>query len=153
VGEQSKSLPGSSSPAPDVIEQLTTLQSTLDQINDDAQLLDANSQDIHEQVKQIREILKAKLFGVNGPRNPSIGEELYLSYKTACDAEYDQYNIYSATLDRYEKRRKRDLSVADVDEDTETLVQRRRKYIPKLRSFYSNAKAILDSLNEKSSPA
>lgn len=153
VGEQPESLPGSLSPAPSVIEQLATLQSTLDQINDDAQILDANSHDTHELVKQIRSIIKGELFSADGLRNPAIGKELYLAYKTACDAEYDQYNIYSRTLDRYEKRRERDLSVAEVDEDTETLVERRRKYIPKLISFHANAKAILDSLNEKSSSA
>lgn len=124
MGGQPESLLGALSPTSTVIEQLAILRSALDQIDDDAQILDANSYDMHELVKRIRSVIKGKLFSANGLRNPSIGNELYLAYKTACDAEYDQYNIYSLTLDRYRKRRDRDLSVAEVDKDTETMVER-----------------------------
>jgi hypothetical protein len=154
VAEPAKPLPESPRDVPNPIQQLTKLHATLtiflDAIDDDPQILDASSKKGHDLVEEIRKIVKGSVFSANGLLKASDFKELHAAYKASREAEYDQHNIYSETLERYKKRRG-SLSVAEVDEDTQTLVARRRKYIPKLTEFNSYVKAIIEECGKSPS--
>lgn len=131
----------------DVFERLTRLQSTLTNllrpVDDDAQLMDASLEDAHELTNNIRSTVKQLVFGANGPLDLSTIREDYDAFEGACVDKNDMYEVYADDLKRYQKRRRKDLSVAESDSDRLALVRRRRVYISALLAFQMRVSSIL----------
>jgi hypothetical protein len=134
-----------------VAELESKLAAVVSVIVDNARTLDASSEDVHKIVEDLRRALKQEAFVPGGLLDPSIYRETYNSFEVTYAAENDMYEAYVDALERYERRRVRDLSVAESDSDRLALVERRREYIPTLLEFQEQVKAILDYLAERSS--
>jgi hypothetical protein len=146
------------------IQQLATLQVTLTNllraVDDDARRMDASLDDAHKLVEDIRTVVKFTIFSSGNPPSHSIDQKVYNSFEQARVAENDFHEIYSEDLECYQKRRRRNLNVADSDSDKLALVKRRRVYISALLAFQIEASVILDlwdigpslTLNRKHSP-
>ena len=153
--------PGSSrpkrqrTPRNDLFRQLAalhlTLKTFLGVIDDDAQQLDSSSKDGHEMVESIRALAKQRVFCTAGPLDSSVYQENHKAFEDARKAENDGYEVYADALERYHRRRGRDLGVADSTSDKSALVDQRREYISTLCAFESQVSAILDYLRERSS--
>jgi hypothetical protein len=157
TGEQAGSSSPKSrrSPHDGLIKQLAKLQSTLTDllrpIDDDARLMDASLEDAHKLVQDIRSVMKQKVFGRGGPLDPSAYKDTFDAFERARVDENDMYEVYADDLERYEKRRRKDLGLAESDSDKLALVQRRRVYIPKLLAFQAQVSAILNYLRKRPS--
>jgi hypothetical protein len=122
-------------------------------IDSDACLMDANLDDAHELAYDIGSIVKLELSGPSDLMDPSTCQENYDAFESVRLDEHDMHEVYAGSLERYWKRRRRDLSVAELDSDMMALVKRRRAYISTLQTFQERASAILSAVrNEPSRP-
>jgi ferric-dicitrate binding protein FerR (iron transport regulator) len=136
----------------DVLKRLAGLQLTLmdllGAVDDDAQRMDASLEDAHRLVEEVRSCAKQRVVRSHGSMNSSACQKDYKAFEKARVEENDAYEVYSDTLERYQRRRMKDLSVAESDSDKLALVRRRRDYISKLLAFQAKASAILNELGE-----
>ena len=88
----------------DILERLARLQLTLTDllgaVDDDAQRMDANLEDAHRLVEEIRGCAKQEVFRSHGPTNSSVRQRDYKEFEKARVAENDAYEIYSDDLER-----------------------------------------------------
>lgn len=140
----------------DILKRLARLQLTLtdllDAVDDDAQWMDASMADAHRLVEELRSCAKQIVFSSHGSMNSAFQRTCKAFAKTRIE-ENDACEVYFDALERYQRRRVKDLSVAESDSDKLALVRRRRDYISKLLAFQAKASAILDKLSERSSSA
>lgn len=156
-----KSQPGSVGPRSrfpshhDLIERLGNLQSSfvdaMRPIDDDPRLMDASSKDVHKFVEDIRSVIKNEVFGPDGLLDPFQYRDNYEAFERARAAENDMYEVYADDLERYEKRRRKDLGIAESDSDRLAVVRRRREYIPLVQAVEEQASAIHQFLRERPS--
>lgn len=136
----------------DILKRLARLQLTLtdllDAVDDDAQWMDASLADAHRLVEELRSCAKQMVFCSHGSMNSSAFRRGYKAFEKARIEENDACEVYSDVLERYQRRRVKDLSVAESDSDKLALVRRRRDYISRLLVFQAKASAILDELCE-----
>lgn len=126
-------------------ERLARVQSTLTEllcvIDDDARHMDANLGDAHELVRSMRMLVG------QGHRGRTAGgsreQRACHAFELARVAENDAYGIYAYDLERFRKRRRQDLGVAELDSDMCALVKRRRAYISTLLACQTHVSAIL----------
>jgi hypothetical protein len=149
--EQAGSSPASERDARDnILKRLVRLQLTLTDllgaVDDDPQRMDASLEDAHRLVEEVRSCVKQRVFHSEDPTNSSVPQRGYKKFENVRGAENDAYEVYSDALERYQKRRMKDLSVAESVSDKLALVRRRRDYISKLLAFMTKASAILDEL-------
>ena len=130
-----------------------TLRDLLNSIEYEARLMDASLDDAHQIAVSICQIVKASVFGQDGPLNPSSYLDNYRKFDTACIEESDLYEVYADDLERQQKRRRKDLAVADSDADKFAVVKRRRGYISSLAALRAEASAILDLLGGQGAPS
>jgi hypothetical protein len=115
--------------------------------------MDASLEDAHELTNNICSIVKQLVFDAHGPLDPSVNREDYDAFEGACVDENDMYEVYADDLKRYQKRQRKDLSVAESDSDRLALVRRRRVYIVALLAFQVQVSGILGYVrNELSRP-
>jgi hypothetical protein len=130
----------------DVVERLVRLQSTLTNllrpVDDDARLMDASMEDAHELTNKIRNIVRQLVFAARSPLN-SRNRADYEAFEGSRVDENDMYEVYADDLKRYQKRRRKDLSVAESDSDRLALVRRRRAYVSVLLDFNVQASYML----------
>jgi hypothetical protein len=119
-------------------------------IEDEARLMDASLEDAHTLVQEIRDVIKQKIFGRNGPLDPVTYKDTYDAFERARNAEDDMHEVYADDLDRYERRRTMELGLADSDPDRATLVRRRRDYIAALQGVRTEVLGILNYLRSRS---
>jgi hypothetical protein len=144
--------PGTPSPAPDnSLEPFAGLLSTLTEllrpIMDDARRMDASLEDAHRLVEQIWR----SVFGEGGLLKPSVYKDNYSLLKAARRRENVNYEVLADDVDRYQRRRKRDLSLRQSDDDRFILANRRQDYIEGLQEFQVQADAILTYLRQRPS--
>jgi hypothetical protein len=136
-----------------LIDRLAELQSTLADllrpIDDDARRMDASVEDAHKLVVAIRGFVKQSVFGPGGPLDASKYRDNYNAFEDARVHENDMYEVYGEDLERYQKRRRKDLGVAESDSDKLALVQRRRVYISALEAFHAQVSVIVGYLQER----
>lgn len=134
-----------------ILKRLARLQLTLtdllDAVDDDAQWMDASLADAHRLVEEVRSCAKQTVFRSIGSMNSSAFRD-YKGFEKTRVEENDACEVYSDVLERYQRRRVKDLSVAESDSDKLALVRRRRDYISKLLAFQAKTSAILDELCE-----
>ena len=134
----------------DIVKRLARLQLTLTDllgpIDDDARRMDASLEDAHSLIEDIRGWARHGLFRPHGRTNFAAFQRSHKALERARVAENDAYEVYSEDLERYQKRRRKDLGVAESDSDRLALVRRRRDYISKVLAFQAKASAILDEL-------
>lgn len=138
-----------------LIGRLARLDSTLTEllrpIEDEARLMDASLEDAHKLVQDIRDVVKQKIFGRNGPLDPVAYQDNYDAFERARNTEDDMHEVYADDLERYERRRTMDLSLAESDPDRLTLVNRRREYILALKGVQTEVSGILNYLRNRPS--
>jgi hypothetical protein len=146
---EEKAKPSAKSPrsATTLTGLLSKLEGLLRAVNDDAQRMDASLKDAHKLVEGIWRAV----FGEGGALDPREYEDNYRTLKRDREAENDMHEVYASALERYQRRRARDLGVAESDSDTLALVRRRREYISKLEAFKTQASSIGDYLSGRSS--
>jgi hypothetical protein len=111
-------------------------------IDEDATWMDANANDTHNLVEEIRRSVRQWVFRP-GDSLTVMCQPICPAFERARAAENDVYEIYADDLERYHKRRGKDLSVAESDLDRLTLVRRRRAYITTLRVLQAHISAML----------
>ncbi len=136
----------------DILKRLARLQLTftdlLEAVDDDAQWMDASMADAHRLVEELRSCARQTVFSSHGPMNSSAFQRACKAFEKARIEENDACEVYFDALERYQRRRVKDLSVAESDSDKFALVRRRRDYISKLLTFQAKASAILDKLSQ-----
>jgi hypothetical protein len=140
----------------DVVAQLAAqeaiLQALLKSVEYGTRLIDASLEDAHEIAISIGRIVKASVFAHDGPLTLSSYLDTYRKFDTARIDENDLYEVYADDLERHQKRRRKDLAVADSDADKFVVVKRRRGYIASLVALQAQASAILDLLSAQDTP-
>jgi hypothetical protein len=106
-------------------EEELILTQFLEIIDYDVRLLDANLEDAHRLVEDIRGLLKKYVPDTNQLSSSAGVRETYDRLDQARAIENDSYELYAHDLERYQERGK------DLDE----VVKRRRAYISELREF------------------
>jgi hypothetical protein len=125
------------------------LKDLLRPIEDEARLMDASLEDAHKLVQDIRDVVKQKVFGRNGPMDPVAYRDSYDDFERARKAEDDMHEVYADDLDRYERRRAMNLGLSQSDPDLLTLVNRRNEYIDALQRVQTEVSGILDYLRDR----
>jgi hypothetical protein len=120
-------------------------------VDDDARRMDASLEDAHRLVEEVRSCAKNSALPSHSPRNFPAWQRDHKAFEKARVAENDTYEVYYDALERYQRRRMKDLSVAEPASDRLVLVRRRRDYIWKLLAFRAKASVILGELRERSS--
>lgn len=136
----------------DILKRFARLQLTLtdllDAVDGNAQWMDASLADAHRLVEEVRSCAKQTVFCSHDPINSSTFQRDYRAFEKARAEENDACEVYSDALERHQRRRVKDLCIAESDSDKLALVRRRRDYITKIIVFRANASAILDELCE-----
>lgn len=129
-------------------ERLACLQSVLTDllcvIDEDAGQMDANLDDAHNLVQNLRALAKQWLFWADGHKADSQGWPAYRTFERARAAENDAHEVYAADLERFRKRQRLNIGVAESDSDRSALVKRRRAYVAALLAYQSALSALLD---------
>jgi hypothetical protein len=129
------------------------LRALLTSVEYETRLIDASLEDAHEIANTIGRIVKADVFGPDGPLALSAYPDNYRKFDVARVAENDLYEVYADDMERHQKRRRKDLPVADSDADKFAIVKRRRGYIASLVALQAQAAVILDLLGAQDTPA
>jgi hypothetical protein len=129
------------------------LRALLDSVEYEARLIDASLEDAHEIANSIGRIVKADVFGPGGPLALPEYLDNYRKFDAARVVENDLYEVYADDMERHQKRRRKDLPVADSDADKFAIVKRRRGYIASLVALQTQAAVILGLLGAQESPA
>ena len=111
--------------------------------------MDASLEDAHKLVQDIRDVVKQKVFGRNGPMDPVAYRDSYDDFERARKAEDDMHEMYADDLDRYERRRAMNLGLSQSDPDLLTLINRRNEYIDALQGVQTEVSGILDYLRDR----
>lgn len=129
-------------------ERLTCLQTVLTDllcvIDEDARQMDANLDDAHNLVQSLRTLAKQWLFCADGHTSDSQEWRAYRTFERARAAENDAHEVYATDLERFRKRQRLNIGVAESDSDRSVLVKRRRAYISALLAYQSALAALLD---------
>jgi hypothetical protein len=115
--------------------QMTTLTDILGLVGYEAQLMDASLGDTHEIASRAGRLVTDGIFGSGGPLSISSHPDAYGKFERALADEGDIYELYADDLERHQKRRRKDLTVADSDADKATVTKRRRMYIATLFDY------------------
>jgi hypothetical protein len=129
------------SPTKQLLMLQAILADLLRAIDDDARRMDANAEDTHKVAEEIRRAVQRWVFRPDAPIDAAC-QPTYRAFEQARAAENDAYEVYADDLERYQKRRRADLSVAESDLDTLALVRRRRGYITALLDLQARISAI-----------
>ena len=129
------------SPTRQLMMLQATLADVLRAINDDARRMDANADDTHKLAEEIRRSVQRWVFHPDAPLDAAC-QPAYRAFEQARVAENDAYEVYADDLERYQKGRRANLSVAESDLDTLALVRRRREYITTLLGLQTRISAI-----------
>lgn len=133
--------------------QEAILRELLNSVEYEARLMDASLEDAHDIAVGICRVVKTIVFGHGGPLDfPSYMDNSH-SFETVRIDENDLYEVYADDLERHQRRRRKDLTVADSDADMLAVVKRRRAYISSLAALQAQASAILALLDAQGSPA
>jgi len=132
--------------------QEAILRDLLKSVEYETRLIDASLEDAHEIAIGIGRVVKASVFGQDGLLALSSYLDNYRKFDTARIDENDLYEVYADDLERHQKRRRKDLAVADSDADKFAIVKRRRGYIASLVALQVQASAILDLLSAQDTP-
>lgn len=135
--------------AEDLARQLSTLREILRAVSEEARLMDASLDDTHEIASRIGELVQHRVFGSDGACARSDYMDIYGQFEQTRDDESDVYEVYADDLERHQKRRRRDLAIADSDADKFAVVKRRRTYIAILFDLYSKISKIIDLLADQ----
>lgn len=131
-------------------KRLTRLQSALAEllcvIDEDARQTDANLDDAHNLVQSLRTLAKQRLFWADGHACDSQERRAYHAFERARAVESDAHEVFAGDLERFRKRQRLDLSVAESDSDTSVLVKGRRAYISALLAYQTALSGLLDSV-------
>jgi hypothetical protein len=100
-----------------------------------ARLMDDSAAAAHQIAEDIYSFVSEKVFTADGSLDPARYVELWRLFEMVWEEENDTYDVYEGVLERHKKRRDMDLTVGETSADLEVLVDRRRKYIRKLRAF------------------
>jgi hypothetical protein len=114
--------------------------------------MDANSANAHQQVEEAYEFICEKIFVVDGPLDPERYDKIYQLFENAWQEENEKYEPYEGALETHNKRRGRDLTVAEAGVDLEALGGFRKKYIFAVRDFHAQMVAIEDYLTARIAP-
>ncbi len=118
----------------------------LHSLEDDPRLMDASLEDVHELATLICRIVKRNVFGPHGPLDPFSRRDIYDRLDCARVDESDVYEVYAEDLERYQRRQRKDLGVAELDSDKFAVVKRRREYICTLAALQTQLSGVLDVL-------
>jgi hypothetical protein len=129
------------SPTKQIIMLQVTLADLLRAIDDDARRMDANADDTHKLAEEIHRSVQRWVFHPDAPLDAAC-QPAYRAFEQARVAENDAYEVYADDLERYLKRRRANLSVAESDLDTVAVVRRRRQYITTLLALQTRISAI-----------
>lgn len=142
--------PGEDASSEDCVARLVRQQSTLTEllrsVQDDARRLDASLDDAHEIAASICRVVRRSVFGRDGPLDLPAYQDNYDTFESACVDESDIHEVYADDLERYRKRQRKDLGLAESDSDKLTVVKRRRIYISALAALQAQVRCILDVL-------
>lgn len=130
----------------DLAHQMSTLRRILRSVGDEARLMDASLNDTHEIANRVGSLVKYGIFRPDGPLPASAHPDIYGQFEQARADESDVYEVYADDLERHQKRRRKDLTIADADADKFAVVKRRRTYIATLFDFYVQISEIVDRL-------
>ena len=130
----------------DLAHQLSTLTDILRSVGDEARLMDASLHDTHEIASRAGRLVKYGIFGPDGPWPTSPHPDTYLQFEQVRADENDVYEVYADDLERQQKRRRKDLTIADADADKTAVAKRRRTYIAILFDFRTQISEIVDRL-------
>lgn len=149
--ENRRSSPLTEDPSPEgSVEQLDrqqkTLRDFLESVEDDARLMDASAEDVHQIAARICKMVKQSIFGPDGTLDRSSYQEAYDIFERTRADENDIYEVYADDLQRHQKRQRKDLGVAESDSDKFVVVTRRRGYISTLTALQAQVSDILDLL-------
>jgi hypothetical protein len=124
-----------------------TLRELLNSVEYETRLMDASLEDAHEIAVSICRVVKEGVFARGDLLDLGSYQDNYRSFDAARIEESDLYEVYADDLERYQKRRRTDLAVADSDADKFAVVKRRRGYISSLAALREEGSAILDLLS------
>lgn len=128
------------------------MRELLHSVEYEARLIDASLEDAHEIAIGVGRVVKASVFGQDGPLTISSYLDNYRKFDAARIDENDLYEVYADDRERHQKRQRKDLPVADSDADKFAIVKRRREYIASLAALQAQASAILDLLDAQDVP-
>jgi hypothetical protein len=129
-----------------VAHQMSTLTDLLRSVGDEAQLMDASLDDTHEIASCIGRLVAYGICGPDCPWPTSPHADTYLQFEQVRADENDVYEVYADDLERQQKRRRKDLTIADADADKAAIVKRRRTYIAILFDFRTQISEIVGRL-------
>jgi hypothetical protein len=132
--------------AGDLADQMSTLTDILQSVGDEARLMDASLDDAHDIASRVGRLVKYGVFQPDGPLSTSSHSDIYGQFEQARADESDVYEVYADDLERHQKRRRKDLSIADADADKFAVAKRRRIYIATLFDFCRQISEIVDRL-------
>jgi hypothetical protein len=138
--------PGAHEVTEDLARQMSTLRDILQSVGDEARLMDASLDDTHEIASRIGRLVKYGVFRPDGPFPASAYPDIYGQFEQVQADESDVYEVYADDLERHQKRRRKDLTIADADADKFAVVKRRRTYIAILFDFRTQVSEIVDRL-------
>lgn len=126
----------------DLDRQLSMLTAIVRSVSDEAQLIDASLDDTHEIASRLCRLAKHRVFVEDGPLPPSAYPDIYRQFEQTRADESDVYEVYTDDLERHQKRRRKDLTIADSDADKSAVVKRRRMYIAILFDLHAQISEI-----------
>jgi hypothetical protein len=130
----------------DLARQMFALRDILQSVGDEARLMDASLDDTHEIASRAGRLVKYGVFGPESPFPASAYPDIYAQFEQARADESDVYEVYADDLERHQKRRRKDLTIADADADKFAVVRRRRTYIAILFDFHAQISEIVERL-------
>jgi len=130
----------------DLAHQLSTLTDILRSVGDEARLMDASLDDTHEIASRAGRLVKYRIFVPDSPWPTSPHPDTYLQFEQVRTDENDVYEVYADDLERQQRRRRKDLTIADADADKTAVTKRRRIYIAILFDFRTQISEIVDRL-------
>jgi hypothetical protein len=126
--------------------QISTLADILRAVGDEARLMDASLDDTHGIASRVGRLVKYGILGPDDLRPASFYPDIYLQFEQIRADENDAYEVYADDLERQQKRRRKDLTIADADADKTAVAKRRRTYIAILFDFRTQISEIVDRL-------
>lgn len=130
----------------DLARQMSTLTDIVRSVGDEARLIDASLDDTHGIASRIGMLVKYGILGADELRSASFHPEIYLQFEQIRADENDAYEVYADNLERQQKRRRKDLTIADADADKAAVTKRRRTYIAILFDFHAQISEIINRL-------
>jgi hypothetical protein len=130
----------------DLARQMSTLAKILESVGDEARLMDASLDDTHEIASRVGRLVKYGIFGPDGLLPASAHPDIYGQFEQVRADESDVYEVYADDLERHQKRRRKDLTIAEADADKFAVVKRRRTYIATLFVFHAQISEVIDRL-------